>query len=179
MKKGITLALASVLVAVALPAYAATYLRTLPLMTFPKNATYDSTEVAVPIHAVGNAPSASQDTTAWLEVGGLDYAEASGVAQNLLDFQINHQSIATSDTISYAIQWTGDEATVAGTASKFAGGSITAIAIPAGCTASIVNGIASDSESNRWVRVIVWNNKVTNSNVTRKFSVQPIARLKR
>lgn len=143
------------------------------LLKFPKNATYDSTEVAVAVHAAGNAPSASQDTTGWYQLNRTlaTVPDATGLMMSL---QIDHQTLATSDSAAYMIQWTSDEATVAGTRSNFVATAATAFAIASGSHSTIVTAVLPTTAAGNWYRVVVWNSKVTNSNVARKFRVRPI-----
>lgn len=143
------------------------------LLKFPKNATYDSTEVAIAVHAAGNAPSASQDTTGWYQLNR-KLSSGSTTTSVMMGLQIDHQTLATSDSASYMIQWTSDEATVAGTRSNFVATAATPFAIASGSSSTIVNAILPTTAAGNWYRVVLWNSKVTNSNVARKFRVRPI-----
>lgn len=165
------LALAAVMAAFAAPAFAGdVVIRALPRMKF-SGTKLDSTLIAVPTNSTTATAASTRDTTNWLDLG--NYKFAYGVsASPLIQFQINHQVGAATDTMQTAVEWANDPNDLA----SFIPGS-PAFAAPGVSGATIISGCDSDDLTcGRFVRVIVSNFKVA-SGVTRKFSVVPILRL--
>lgn len=167
------LALVAVLVAFAAPAFAqGVGIKAQPRMKF-SGTRLDSTQVAIPNWATGVSVIASQDTTNWFDLSGFDFAVGAVAASPLVQFQINHQIGAATDSIAYAIEWANDAADL----TSFIPGTV-AFVTTGTKGATVVPGCDNDDLTcARYVRVIVQNVKVA-SGVTRKFSIVPLLRLK-
>jgi hypothetical protein len=178
MKKHLNiLALAAVLVAIAVPAFAQFSIhipdfgRTAsPRLRWVKGATTDSTEVAIVVWGGAVTVAAASDTTEWYAVGRrYEFPQPGFTAAPILQFQVNHQIGAATDSIGYILQYKSDPNTTAfhQTATQH---------VPTnGAAATVIDAMTSSGPAGSDVRLILINNKIA-SGVTRKYSVVPIIR---
>lgn len=182
----------ALLAVMAVPAFAGTRIITLGgrpgvanngRAKFVKFATTDSTRVAIGVWGGAISEATASDTTAWIDIGGINFTSQGYSGAPRLQFQINHQIGAATDSIGYKIQYLADEndkttfSTSALTHVAANVGGSTFIDALAPTAAGAVGGVASQAaQGARQIRLILLNNKIA-SGVTRLYSVVPVARV--
>jgi hypothetical protein len=125
--------------------------------------------------------AAAEDTTAWLDTAGLVFADPGFTGAPALQFQVNHQIGAATDSVGIKLQYASD----ANDQTTFSTGALTHVAANVGgstfidALAPIANSgsvTAQLAQSARFVRIIILNDKI-GSGATRLYSVVPVARL--
>lgn len=139
-------------------------------MKFVKLASTDSTRVAIAVWGGAVSEAAASDTTGWLNLAGLSFNETGFTAQPFVQFQINHQIGAATDSVGYKIQYSSDPQDQ----TTFHTAALTHIAANAGGS-TVIDALTSNGPSARFVRIIILNDKIA-SGVTRLYSVVPIVR---
>lgn len=149
-------------------------------MKFVKLASTDSTRVAIGVWGGAVTEAAAEDTTGWLDLAGLNGIEAGFTGQPFVQFQINHQIGAATDSVGYKLQYSAD----LNDQTTFSTGALTHVAANVGGSTFIdamAPAIASSSvtaagaQNARFIRLIILNDKIA-SGATRLYSVVPIVR---